>query len=129
MSAAEQNPVGRFVILRHEGTPQYKPGVHWDLMFEFGSALKTWALGKLPAPQHVVTAEQLPDHRLAYLEYEGPVSRDRGTVGRFDFGQYQLIEHSDERWVVALTGERLRGRLVLVRVGGSPRWQCTLVAT
>src|ERR1700685_2718114 len=102
MSAEEQDAVGRFVILRHEGTANYKPGVHWDLMLEYGPALKTWGLEKLPDPQHAVEAEHLPDHRLAYLEYEGPVSKDRGTVSRFDFGQYELIEHTDERWVVAL---------------------------
>ena len=33
--------------------------------------------------------ERLADHRLDYLEYEGPVSGDRGSVRRVDGGQYR----------------------------------------
>ena len=37
-------------------------------------------------------AEVLPDHRLAYLDYEGPISGDRGSVTRWDRGTYD-VEH------------------------------------
>ena len=35
-------------------------------------------------------ATRLPDHRLAYLEYEGPVSGNRGVVRRIDSGKYEI---------------------------------------
>ena len=45
-------------------------------------------------------AEALPDHRLIYLEYEGPISGDRGTVVAWDRGEYRLKRQSDAEWVI-----------------------------
>ena len=67
-----------FVIQEHRrGTD-----VHYDLMVRRpdAQALWTWRLSSLPGPGRVLDAERLPDHRLAYLSYEGPVSRGRGEV-------------------------------------------------
>jgi hypothetical protein len=120
------NDLARFVILRHEGSADYKPGVHWDLMLQSGRSLKTWALAELPATGRAIEAEQLPDHRSAYLDYEGPISGGRGSVHRWDQGHFQIISESAERWIVTLDGRELRGRLVLCRAAaGSARWQCT----
>ena len=38
----------------------------------------------VPAPGVEMIAEALGDHRLDYLDYEGPVSGDRGLVSRWD---------------------------------------------
>ena len=35
------------------------------------------------------SAIRLPDHRKHYLDYEGEVSGDRGTVSRIDSGTYE----------------------------------------
>lgn len=64
-------------------------------MLENRGVLLTWELPKLPPGPLPATFEQLgirrlPDHRIDYLEYEGPVSNGRGTVQRVDFGEYQL---------------------------------------
>ena len=67
----------RFVILRHELPDPRRRGVHWDFMLEHAGVLRTWALAEEPAPNKPISAEALADHRLAYLNYEGPVS---GTV-------------------------------------------------
>ncbi|HEV2971076.1 MAG TPA: DNA polymerase ligase N-terminal domain-containing protein [Pirellulales bacterium] len=69
-------------------------GVHWDLMLESGAALRTWALAAEPASDILIAAEQLPDHRLAYLDYEGPISGDRGTVIRWDAGHFELLSET-----------------------------------
>lgn len=69
---------------------------HFDWMFSgTGEGLLTWALDRLPdfAEQ---TAWRLPDHRIAYLEYEGEVSGDRGSVSRVASGDYELISDADE---------------------------------
>src|SRR5947209_8228766 len=84
-AGATQMP--RFVILEHD-----HPTLHWDLMLETGPVLKTWRLGKPPelAGERI---EMMPigDHRLFYLDYEGHVSGGRGTVRRWDRGEYETL--------------------------------------
>jgi hypothetical protein len=126
MNAEEAQQHPRFVLLRHEGSPGYKPGEHWDLMFEVGRSLRTWALAEIPAANRAIEAEQLPDHRLAYLEFEGPISGKRGRVTRVESGLYELKSHSGVEWTVELRGERLRGRLTLRRTSpDADPWFCT----
>ena len=69
----------RFVILTHD-----HPHLHWDFMLEADGVLKTWRLQDEPLPgrKFETPAEPLPDHRIAYLDYEGPVSNNRGIVTR-----------------------------------------------
>ena len=110
----------RFVVLQHD-SPR---GLHWDFMLETGSVLATWALPLPPNPNHELPAQSLPDHRTEYLEYEGSVLGNRGSVVRWDRGTYQLVKRTDERLVVILTGDKLRGQVELTRLSGqSDRWQ------
>jgi hypothetical protein len=74
---------GRFVILEHD-----HPFRHWDLLLEAGDVALTWRLLRPPLPDEPIAAERLPDHRLMYLDYEGPVSGDRGTVNRVASGTF-----------------------------------------
>lgn len=108
----------RFVVLRHDCPPGYVRGLHWDFMLESGGVLKTWALSRPPDEcvnddDDGIDAELLGDHRLAYLDYEGPVSGDRGHVTRYDRGQYETLSRHDDEWQVELKGVRLTGRAVL----------------
>lgn len=84
-------------------------------MLEAEGVLKTWALSQEPAEGVEIAAEALADHRLAYLDYEGPVSGGRGTVVRWDQGDYRLVSQRDDEWIVELSGERLSGRATLRR--------------
>lgn len=104
----------RFVVLEHD-SPR---GLHWDLMLHQGAALATWALPQPPDAPGPLPAERLPDHRLAYLDYEGPVSGDRGQVVRWDTGSFELVNQSDDQWTVVFQGQRLRGEMVLRRLSG-----------
>ncbi len=94
----------RFVVLTHD-----HPFLHWDLMLEQADALRTWRLKQPPDTQGPIAAEALPDHRLAYLDYEGPVSGDRGTVTRWDAGTYEMLESTSNRIVVHFAGKKLVG--------------------
>lgn len=47
-------------------------------------------------------AEAMPDHRRAYLEYEGPVSGERGSVSRVAAGSVDWVERSTEAIAVIL---------------------------
>jgi len=113
----------RFVVLRHEPSADYERGLHWDLMLEHGESLLTWALSSLPLEPGPIKAEQLPDHRKVYLEYEGPVSGNRGNVSRWDEGEFEFIRQSTEEIVVRLDGEQVCGTIKLVHdSAGSKSW-------
>ena len=105
----------RFVILRHAMPPNAIRGLHWDLMLEDGSVLKTWALGSPPARKTVIPAEALPDHRLAYLDYEGPVSGNRGTVTQWDAGTFEWLSRSEDSLRFQLQGRRVQVMVTLRR--------------
>ncbi len=78
-------------------------------MLEQGGTLRTWRLKQPPDAAGSIAAEGLPDHRLAYLDYEGPVSGGRGTVERWDAGTYETLESAANRLVLHFAGKRLVG--------------------
>ena len=103
-------PMPRYVILRHENRNPAEPSVHWDLMLEAGTSLRTWALAALPVAGESIAAEQLPDHRLHYLDYEGPISGNRGKRSHAGTrGTFEIVSESPRR-----TGHRT-GRQATVR--------------
>ncbi len=115
----------RFAVLRHDAPD----GQHFDLLFEFGPALRTWALPRPPDAITPLTCDALPDHRLAYLDYEGPVSGDRGTVTSWDRGTFSVVHEDASQLVVDLFGQKLTGRATLDRLSETPdRWQFSFVA-
>ena len=67
----------RFVILMHN-----HPFLHWDFLVEGAESASTWRLMREPCLNEPILAEPIADHRLMYLEYEGPVSGNRGQVVR-----------------------------------------------
>jgi hypothetical protein len=112
--------VPRYVILEHD-----HPHLHWDLMLEAGDVLRTWRLAAPPRAGGTIAAEDIFNHRKAYLDYEGPVSGGRGRVVRWDAGMYALDEEAGGRLVLRLDGGRLRGTAVLARAEGGA-WSLTV---
>lgn len=108
----------RFVVLEHD-----HPIMHWDLMLELGTALRTWRLSAPPTDACIVAATALGEHRLAYLDYEGPVSGGRGSVRRWDQGVFELYVEEPGRLVAGLDGQRLCGDLVVQL--GAEGWTAT----
>jgi hypothetical protein len=106
----------RFVILEHD-----HPNLHWDFMLENDGVLQTWRLPAAPRAGEMV-AEQIADHRLAYLDYEGPVSGGRGVVKRWDGGTYRPAAAGSDALDLNLWGQRLRARVQMNRVNGTT-WQ------
>lgn len=106
----------RYVILRHEVPAGSARPSHWDFMLEHGDVLRTWALERSPDAAEPQSALSLPDHRAAYLTYEGPVSGRRGEVARWDEGTFTTtIDLAGDQVDAQLIGRRLRGRVTLVR--------------
>lgn len=99
----------RFVLLEHRWD-----GVHWDFMLESEEGgLRTWAIDEPIAAGRDLPARALADHRSAYLDYEGPVSRGRGTVSRVDRGTFVAWEWDDARVRGRITGGQLVGEFLL----------------
>jgi hypothetical protein len=117
----------RFVLLLHETPAGYARPTHFDLMLENEGVLLTWAMQYLPTTDAAVAAERLLDHRLMYLDYEGAVSGDRGSVQRIEGGEFEWIEVTPMRFQAQVVGEKLRGRLVIEQDAKEPqRWRVAL---
>jgi hypothetical protein len=137
-----------FVLLFHVCPNNFERPSHWDLMLEAGDRLRTWALAELPRAWHVarahtaalqpncpplatrneVSALELNRHRRAYLDYEGPVSGNRGRVVRIDGGTYSVMRESSRLCAVKLAGSVVQGTIELQQVTpGAHEW--TLIAT
>lgn len=122
---------GRYAILFHrqpQGAPRryredessetirYRGGDHYDWMFEADGCLATWAtpiaLGTELSGE--VDAIRLPDHRIEYLQYEGDVSGNRGSVQRVEEGRFKLTDAGPDRFEIRTFGKR-NGVIVIYR--------------
>lgn len=102
----------RFVLLEHRWQ-----GIHWDLMLERGTSLRTWAIDAPVVRGVDLPARSLPDHRIAYLDYEGEISGGRGSVRRVDEGTYTILGWEVDRIRVVFEGTQLVGEAELCQVG------------
>lgn len=107
----------RFVILDHD-----HPFPHRDLMLEAGGRLRTWRLVGDPLSHEPIVAEPLGDHRIEYLSYQGPVSGGRGSVSRWDAGEYRIVVESPDELALELLGTKCRGVFRFVRNDGRWSW-------
>ena len=102
----------RFVLLEHRWD-----GVHWDLMLERGEILRTWAIDAPIVEGVDLPARSLADHRRLYLDYQGEVSGNRGTVRRVDEGNYTSLSWESDAVRILLEGSQLVGEAELCQVG------------
>ena len=109
-----------FVLLEHDRThaavSPAERGVHWDLLIEVPDQerLPTWQLATNPlTTTDPIMARRIQDHRPLYLDYEGPLSDDRGTVRRLDRGPAKVQPWDADRMVVTLEGTQLRGQFAI----------------
>jgi hypothetical protein len=99
-------------------------------MLQKGDILRTWALTGEPAPEREIEAQELGEHRLDYLDFEGPVSQNRGTVTQWDAGEYELLANSPSELKVKMQGRRLLGAADLQRDADDPqRWRFRFTAS
>lgn len=80
-----------YVILEHTVNGEK----HYDLMLEVPGQerLRTLQLkARLEKPGDSCEFKELEPHRRAYLEYEGEVSGNRGTVKRIERGTYKVLD-------------------------------------
>ena len=127
--AGEQRPGAgggaRFVVQRHRARR-----LHYDLRFEIDGVLASWAVPKGPTldPAARRLAVHVEDHPIEYLHFEGVIPGGEyggGDVIVWDTGTWEPIHTEDPAAAVEagelhaeMHGDKLRGRLVLVRRGG-----------
>lgn len=101
-----------YVVLFHD----WESGPHFDWMFEAEEGLRTWATAErlMLDEADAATATELPPHRAAYLDYQGPVSGNRGSVRRVERGTFRVLLDVADRYELEVTGDRA-GRLILNR--------------
>ena len=122
----QRHPAGtrRFVVQRHRARR-----LHYDLRFEIDGALVSWAVPKGPTldPRARHIAIHVEDHPIEYLDFEGVIPAKEyggGDVIVWDRGTWEPHGTDDPAAAVAagelhadVDGEKLHGRLVLVRSG------------
>lgn len=91
-------------------------------MLEVDGMLRTWRLLDEPGIGRCVRAEELADHRLAYLDYEGPVSGGRGNVARWDSGQFEGTLNAAGSLRVVLQSRKLGQTMTVAIEAGQARF-------
>ena len=110
----------RYVVLRHSNVGE----PHFDLMFETlpGSMLVTWRSDRWPIEEPTPLI-RLRDHRRLYLEYEGDLSDQRGTVYRVAEGNCKVEIGENSRWTIRLlTG--VPPQTLSFCLLNADRWEC-----
>jgi bifunctional non-homologous end joining protein LigD len=123
----------RFVVQRHRASR-----LHYDLRFEIDGVLVSWAVPKGPTldPSVKRMAVHVEDHPIDYIDFEGIIPSGQyggGDVIVWDTGTWEPAKTDDPARALEqgelhaeMHGEKLRGRLVLVRRddkdGGQEQW-------
>lgn len=121
-STTPASPSLRFAVLWHSF-----PQPHWDWMFEQGGKLTTFRSSPncLEALQSGIPQiwTLLPAHRRQYLDYEGPVSGNRGEVKRVLGGICLWLEETDQAIRLELNSPDFSGYLFLQTSTQPTQWE------
>ena len=113
-----------FAILIHTG----QGAGHYDFLLEQTqqASASTWQFTDNPLElmlpgdvnQTKIVGRKIQDHRLMYLDYEGPLSNGRGQVRRLDGGTYEIISQADTKMIFCLSGGAMQGLFTLELTDG-----------
>jgi DNA ligase D-like protein (predicted 3'-phosphoesterase) len=111
-----------YVVHKHAATH-----LHYDLRLEMDGTLKSWAIPKEPPVGFGVKrlAVQVEDHPISYATFQGTIPEGEygaGTVEIWDKGTYELIDKKEDKLLIEINGEKLRGSYVLVRLKSKQNW-------
>jgi len=111
-----------FVVQEHHATH-----LHYDLRLEVQGVLKSWAVPKgvptKPGVKRLAVATE--DHPIDYAAFEGEIPEGEygaGVVKIWDRGSYIPEKITDREIIVELSGEKLKGKYVLIRLKDGKNW-------
>jgi DNA ligase D-like protein (predicted 3'-phosphoesterase) len=95
--------------------------LHYDLRLEDNGVLKSWAVPKEPpaVAGEKRLAIEVEDHPLGYEKFEGLIPEGQYGAGRveiWDKGFYQLLNKTENKLEIYLSGEKLSGIYTLIRL-------------
>lgn len=104
--------------------------LHWDFRLEVNGVLRSWAVPKTPPEVAGVRrlAVEVEDHLLAYAGFEGTIPAGEygaGVVTLWDRGTYDAVAVTEDKIIVTIHGERLKGTYCLLRTrfgGAAANW-------
>lgn len=103
----------RFVVHFHSHQKN-----HYDLMIEKNESLITWQIEEKDLIDilngKIINVKKIQDHRKVYLDYEGPITCDRGYVEIFDTGEYEEIEWNNLNIILNFFGKKITGKLQII---------------
>jgi DNA ligase D-like protein (predicted 3'-phosphoesterase) len=110
-----------YVIQKHRASH-----LHYDLRLEEAGVLKSWAVPKIPSNKEGIRrlAVRTEDHPLGYETFEGTIPKGEygaGTVEIWDRGVYHALETAPDKMVIEISGRKLKGRFVLVKIAARDR--------
>ncbi len=116
-----------FVVQKHHATR-----LHWDFRLEHDGVLWSWAVPRGPSldPKDKRLAVHVEDHPLDYANFEGTIPEGEygaGTVERWDSGTWAPVSEDPAADLTrgemkfTLSGTRLNGRFVLIRLKPRPK--------
>lgn len=111
-----------YVIQKHAATH-----LHYDLRLEMEGVLKSWAIPKEPPTKSGVRrlAVQVEDHPIDYANFEGTIPEGQygaGTVEIWDKGTYRVISRKEDKLIVEIDGNKLKGVYILLRFKDKKNW-------
>lgn len=110
--------MSEFVILFHRMPELAKRTDHWDLMIQRDDSLVTWALDSVPVAGVDIKAVRLTNHRLEYLNFQGPLTGERGEVTQFAKGNCKWLADAETRKIIRLTGPDFVWRVTITELPG-----------
>lgn len=95
--------------------------LHYDLRLEDNGVLRSWAVPKEPpaGAGEKRLAIEVEDHPLGYEKFEGLIPEGQYGAGRveiWDKGFYQLLNKTENKLEIYLSGEKLSGIYSLIRL-------------
>lgn len=111
-----------YAIQKHAATH-----LHYDLRLEMDGVLKSWAIPKEPPTMSGVRrlAVQVEDHPIDYANFEGTIPEGQygaGTVEIWDKGTYRVISRKEDKLIVEIDGNKLKGVYILLRFKDKKNW-------
>ncbi|MEA2054951.1 MAG: DNA polymerase ligase N-terminal domain-containing protein [Candidatus Thermoplasmatota archaeon] len=113
----------KFVVQEHFASHH-----HFDFRLEMDEMAKSWAIPKnMPEGKEKRLAIQVEDHTVEYMDFEGEIPEGMygaGKVSIWDKGEYELIKKEEKEIEVQLSGQKLKGKYVLIKFpkGGKNAW-------